>query len=64
MARALHPISGPATTVGANREETMHGYGPYDIISSGEIAATLIMLVVGFTAMLFMAYRTRHTFKH
>lgn len=36
-----------------------NGFGPYGIITSGEVFATLILLCGVITAMLIMAYRTR-----
>jgi len=38
----------------------VHGYGPHDIISLGEILATLIVMALGLTWMGWMAFQTRH----
>jgi hypothetical protein len=36
-----------------------HGFGPYGIITNGEVFGTLIVAVAAICAMLVMAYRTR-----
>jgi len=35
-----------------------HGFGPYNIISTGEIVATVVVLGFGVVAFLWMAHRT------
>lgn len=40
------------------------GFGPYGVISTGEIIATLVVLTLALTAFVWMAYRTRRSAQH
>ncbi len=36
-----------------------HGFGPYNIISAGEIVATVTVFTLAVAAFVWMAYKTR-----
>jgi hypothetical protein len=38
-----------------------NGFGPYGVVSAGEILGTLVILIAALLAGTWMAYRTRRT---